>query len=210
MSETEFLILDWNTFAKLSLELAKKIADDGRSFDVVLAILRGGYIVAKLVADALGIDAIATVEIKFYKGIGETRERPIVVQPITMDIRDRRVLVVDDVADSGRTLQVATDLAMLRGAREVATATLFYKPWSIIIPDYYAAKTDKWIVFPWEYAETLTELSTRFGSFEKALEALKLDKYIDRETLELLTAMLRAYRLKAYKSQSTEETTAPR
>ena len=66
----KFLILSWTQFMDMSLDLAEKILNSRFIPDVVVAILRGGYFVAKLISDFLGLDNIATLEIKFYKGIG--------------------------------------------------------------------------------------------------------------------------------------------
>ncbi len=183
MGET-FLVLTWNDIAELTLELAEKVIDSGYRPDVAVAVLRGGYIVAKLLCDYLGVDSIATVEVKFYKGVGEKAERPVVITPITHDLRGRKVLIVDDVSDSGRTLQVVIDLARLHGAKEVRSATLYLKPWSITVPDYYVRETKSWIVFPWEVGEVLKELAKRFGGYENAVNMLKLEEYYNRKFIE--------------------------
>jgi hypothetical protein len=179
-----FLVLTWNDIAELTLELAEKVVDSGYRPDAVVAVLRGGYIVAKLLCDYLGIDSIATVEVKFYKGVGEKAERPVVITPITHDLRGKKVLIVDDVSDSGRTLQVVIDLARLHGAKEVRSATLYLKPWSITVPDYYVRETKSWIVFPWEVGEVLKELAKRFGGYENAVNMLKLEEYYNRKFIE--------------------------
>jgi len=185
-----FLVLSWTKFLDMSIELAKKIVERDDIPDVVIAVLRGGYFVAKLVADYLGIETIATIEVKFYRGIGERAERPIVVKPLTIDIRGRDVLIVDDVADSGRTLQVVSDIARLHGARTVHTAALFYKPWSIIIPDYYVEETDKWIVFPWEVGETLRELRERYGGLEEAAKSVGIEEEFGEERVRKLVEII--------------------
>ncbi len=187
-----FLVLSWNDIVDLSLELARKIVLSKYVPDIIVAILRGGYIVAKLVSDYLGIEHISTLEIKFYKGIGEKAERPIVISPIVHDLRGKKVLIVDDVADSGRTLQVAIDIVRLHGAKDVRTATLYLKPWSITMPDYYVADTKSWIVFPWEVGEILRELRDKYGSIEKALKQLGLEKYYQTNILDKLLKILEA------------------
>jgi len=183
MGET-FLVLTWNDIAELTLELAEKVIDSGYRPDVAVAVLRGGYIVAKLLCDYLGVESIATVEVKFYKGVGEKAERPVVITPITHDLRGKKVLIVDDVSDSGRTLQVVIDLARLHGAKEVRSATLYLKPWSITIPDYYVRETKSWIVFPWEIGEVLKELAKKFGGYENAVNMLKLEEYYNKKFIE--------------------------
>ena len=185
--QDKFLVLDWNKFMELTIALADQIQLSGYMPDVVVAILRGGYFIAKLVCDILDLETIATLEIKFYKGVMEKAERPIVIHPITFDLRDKKTLIVDDVADSGRTLQVAMDLVRLHGAKEVRTATLFFKPWSITMPDYYVEQTDKWIVFPWELGETLRNLSKELGNLEEASKVLNLHtKYGDEVVRKLI------------------------
>ncbi len=187
----EFLVLGWNDIVQLCLELSRRIRGSGFHPDVVVAILRGGYVVAKIVSDLLNVDSLATLEIKFYRGIGEKAERPIVVQPLTRDVKDRKVLIVDDVADSGRTLQVAIDLVRLHGAKDVRTATLFYKPWSIVMPDYFVEQTRKWIVFPWEIGETIRNLLSKDAlSPEEVLKLLNLDKKFGNIALEIVRFLI--------------------
>jgi len=175
----------------MSLDLAEKILNSRFIPDVVVAILRGGYFVAKLISDFLGLDNIATLEIKFYKGIGEKAERPIVIHPITFDLRDKKTLVVDDVADSGRTLQVAIDIVRLHGAKEVRTATLFFKPWSITMPDYYVEETEKWIVFPWEIGETIRDLKKKLLGYDRVLNELKLYEAFNTNSIDKLLNIIK-------------------
>ena len=168
MSKVKYLVLTWNDIAKLSIKLARKIIESNFTPDVIVGIMRGGWIVAKIVEDLLGANELGSLEIKFYKGIGEKAERPILTQPLMVSVRDKKVLIIDDVADSGRTLQTATEVVRLCGAREVRTATLYMKPWSIMIPDYYVGTTTSWIVFPWEYGEVLREVAKKnYGNLDK-------------------------------------------
>ena len=149
----EFLPVTWDEVHKLSLMLAEKVVKSGYFPDILIGILRGGFIIARIVADALDIDDLGVVEVKFYKSIGERAERPIITQPLIMEVRDKNVLIVDDVVDSGRTLEIVSQQVRLRGAKKVKSAALFVKPRSIINPDYYIIKTNKWILFPWELGE---------------------------------------------------------
>lgn len=189
--DQNFLILTWKDIAELSMELCIRIRDSGYIPEVIVAILRGGYIVAKLVGDYLTVDDISTIEIKFYKGIGERGEKPVVSSPITHDLRGKNVLIVDDVADSGRTLQVAMDVVKLHGARHIKTATLYIKPWSITMPDYYVGETNSWIVFPWEVGEVVKELSKRLGNVESVMNMLDLEKYYDKNFVNKLIKILK-------------------
>jgi hypoxanthine phosphoribosyltransferase len=156
-----FLILTWKKIHEASLKLASEIARERLEIDLIVGILRGGYIIARILGDMLGTENIGVVEVKFYKGIEERAERPIITQPLTADVKGKNVLVVDDVVDSGRTLEIVTEQVRLRGARSVRTAVLFYKPKSIIRPDFFAQETSEWVVFPWELCEFIRELRVR-------------------------------------------------
>jgi len=83
------------------------------------------------------------------------REKPVILQPLLIDIRDKSVLVVDNVADTGKPIQVAVNAVSLHGARIVRTATIYVKPWSLVKPDFFHDTTEKWIIFPWEQREVI-------------------------------------------------------
>jgi len=101
-------------------------------------------------AYALGIKACDALNVEFYTGVGTTLPEPEVLKPeLDAEALDgASVLLVDDVADSGRTLRLCVDLLTPR-AKEVRSAVLYTKPTTIIQPDYSWAATDKWINFPW-------------------------------------------------------------
>lgn len=157
----KFLVPSWEEIQMAVLKLAALILEDKFRAGLVVGILRGGYIIARMICDLLEINDIGVVEVKFYKGVEERAERPIITQPLTVDVKGRKVLVVDDVADSGRTLEVVTEQVRLGGAKSVKTAVLYYKPRSIIKPDYYSLEVNEWVVFPWELGEFIRELVTK-------------------------------------------------
>jgi len=150
MPGAEREILTWERFGASNRELAQVIHDSGFRPDLVVAIARGGMLFAGGLAYALGVKACDALNIEFYTGIGETLPEPAVLKPLldTEALDGARVLLVDDVADSGRTLRLAVDLLADRAA-EVRSAVLYTKPTTIIRPDYSWAATDRWITFPW-------------------------------------------------------------
>lgn len=156
--DDKFLTLDWAAIEQGAMVIAEKILESGFFPQVIVGVLRGGWVPARLLSDFLSISNIGAIEIKFYKGIEEKSERPVIVQPLVADVKDKNVLVVDDVADSGKSLQVALSAINLHGPKTIKTAALYVKPWSVLVPDYYYATTDKWIVFPWEKRETIQSL----------------------------------------------------
>ena len=105
---------------------------------------------SKNLAYALGTKAAGTLNVEFYSDIEETLPDPIVLEPMldTAAIRGKKLLVVDDVADSGRTLALVMDLMKQHGAL-ARSAVLYTKPRTILVPDYSWRETELWITFPW-------------------------------------------------------------
>ncbi len=146
-------VLTWDDIASAVSHVTDAITGSGYEVEVVVGILRGGVIPAVLVADRLGVRDIGVMDIKFYQAPGVTDKEPVLRQPLTLPIHGRSVLVVDDISDTGLTLKVALDVVRHYAPRSVRTATLYVKPWTKLVPDYYAVVTEDWIVFPWDFWE---------------------------------------------------------
>jgi len=157
----EFEVPSWDEIYDMLLTLADMIRRDGFRPDIIVGVSRGGWPPARVMSDLLGNVELANVRVEFYRGIAETGSEPIITQPLSMPAKDKMVLIMDDVADTGKSLKVVRDYIMNNNARIVKIATIYYKPWSIIIPDYYVRVTKRWIVFPWERKETVRNLIER-------------------------------------------------
>ena len=82
----------------------------------------------------------------------------VLKQGLAVSVAGKRVLVVDDIADSGKSLQLALNYLQGQGAAEIKSATLYYKRKSVIQPSFFEKVTECWVVFPWETRETLREI----------------------------------------------------
>lgn len=153
-------VLTWERFGVASRQLAQQVADSGFAAEIVIAVARGGLLPAGALAYALGTKAAGTLNVEFYSDIEETLPDPVVLEPMldTAAIRGKRLLVVDDVADSGRTLALVMDMMRQYGA-DARSAVLYTKPRSILIPDYSWRETELWITFPWS-AHPPVEITT--------------------------------------------------
>ncbi len=143
-------VLSWEQFGIASRELAATIAGSGFSPEIVIAIARGGLLPAGALAYALGTKAAGTLNVEFYTDIEETLADPVVLEP-TLDtdaLAGKSLLVVDDVADSGRTLALVMGMLAAHSA-DARSAVLYTKPRTIVQPDYSWRTTDLWITFPW-------------------------------------------------------------
>src|ERR671933_2721223 len=142
--------MTWNDVGAAVEELAAQIEAAAFRPDAVLALARGGLPAAGALAYALGVKSMATLNVEFYTGVDERLEEPVRLPPVpdlTL-LRTERLLVVDDVADTGRTLALARDFCAQHGP-EVRTAVLYEKPQSVVRCDFVWRRTDRWINFPW-------------------------------------------------------------
>ena len=152
MSDRE--VLTWETFGVGGRDLAAMVAESGFVPDIVLGIARGGLIPAGAIAYALDCKNLFTISVEFYTGVDARLEVPVMLPPF-LDARDldsARVLVVDDVADTGRTLELVHAFCAGHVA-EARTAVLYEKPQSVIKADFAWRRTDRWINFPWSTQE---------------------------------------------------------
>ena len=108
--------------------------------------------------DYLGIKDLMSLGVKFYSGINQRLAKPEVYQDLPVSVEGKKILLFDDVADTGESLVFASEYLMKQGAKEVKTATLFYKERSAIRPDYFGAITAAWIIFPFEIREMMALL----------------------------------------------------
>ena len=149
MSE-EREILGWEQFGEASRELAKMVADDGYEPEMILSIARGGLCIGGALGYALAVKNTYTMNVEFYTGVDERLEVPRILPPAPdfVDLGQAKLLIVDDVADTGRTLKSVHDFCAGK-VGEVRTAVIYEKSHSVVQCDYVWKRTDLWINFPW-------------------------------------------------------------
>jgi uncharacterized protein len=142
--------LSYEQFGRAVRQLAQAVADDGYEPDIVLSIARGGVFVAGGLAYALDCKNIHLVNVEFYTGVGTTLAMPVMLAPVpnVVDFSNKRVLIADDVADTGKTLKLVHEFCREHVA-EVRSAVIYEKPQSTVKCEYVWRRTDQWINFPW-------------------------------------------------------------
>ncbi|MDY7106312.1 MAG: phosphoribosyltransferase [Actinomycetota bacterium] len=143
-------ILTWERYGVAARELATQVAESGFRPHLILGIARGGLIPAGSLGYALSIKNCWIMNVEYYTDVDERLDVPVILPPYLelVDLADQDMLIVDDVADTGHTLQMVHDFAAGK-VHEVRTAVIYEKPRSVINCDYVWARTDKWINFPW-------------------------------------------------------------
>jgi hypoxanthine phosphoribosyltransferase len=143
-------LLSWSEFGQAARDLARQVADDGYEPDLVLSIARGGLLVGAALGYALDVKNTWTMNVEFYTGVEERLDVPMILPPVPelVDLESARMLIADDVADTGETLALVKDFCAGKVA-EVRCAVLYEKSPSIVKCEYVWRRTDLWIDFPW-------------------------------------------------------------
>jgi|GEM_PF-2987327 len=158
-SGPEFVNVNWNQVEDYTLSICKEMDRNGYKPEAIVGLLRGGVVPARIISDYFGIILdFFTLDVKLYKGINLRDDVPK-IKHFFGDIENKRVLIIDDILDSGMTMNAV--LEYFKG-KDVKTATLFWKEKNLKKPDYFCkiAKEHEWIIFPWERFEFRRENGT--------------------------------------------------
>ena len=150
MSEPLKDVVGWDELERLVGELAEQVRGE---YDVMLAITRGGLVPAGILAYALGIRNILIAAVAYYDDEGRPGPEPLFLQfPADPLLVGRRVLIVDEVWDSGTTIHAVAE-RVRRAGGSPTTAVLHYKPARSTVPavpDHHVVTTDAWVVYPFK------------------------------------------------------------
>jgi len=154
----DYEVPTWSQIYDMFLSQAQKISTQNFRVDIVVGVARGGLVPARILTDLLETPELATIQISFYQNIDQPALKPILKQALTVPIEGKKVLLVDDIADTGESLKLAQTYLRQQDVLETKTATLYLKPQSITTPDFYEKRTSAWVVFPWDTKETLRKI----------------------------------------------------
>jgi uncharacterized protein len=147
-------VMGWGDLGVATRALAEQVAGDGYDPDMILSIARGGLLVGAALGYALAVKNVYTMNVEYYTGVDERLEVPRILPPAPdfVDLHDARILIADDVADTGHTLESVQDFCSGK-VGEVRIAVLYEKPHTVVSCDYVWKRTDRWIDFPWSAQE---------------------------------------------------------
>ena len=154
--------LSWTEFGGAARELAGQVAADGYDPDLILSVARGGLLVGAALAYALDLKNSWTMNVEFYTDVDERLDVPMLLPPVPelVDLESSRMLIADDVADTGETLRLVKEFCAGKVA-EVRCAVLYEKPRSNVSCEYVWRRTDLWIDFPWSAEEPVVTARAR-------------------------------------------------
>jgi hypoxanthine phosphoribosyltransferase len=163
----------WSELGDDIFELSKKIIESGEKFDRVIALAKGGLTFSRSLVDYLNIEEVSSLHIEFYNSINSTNSLPVITQSIPVSLKNEKVLLFDDLVDSGKTMETALDYLKHRGVSSIKTAAFFYKPHTPLKPDFSVKEVNAWIIFPNEVRETVLELQNMWSQKGDQQEAIR-------------------------------------
>ena len=170
-----FLAPTWDYIESLTVKLYELIVVKGQYVpDVIAGISRGGLVPARIISDLFLAQrkkvTLSIMQIGFYSGVAKTEKEPIIYQDLPGHVHGKKILLIDDVADTGVSLEFALQYLNMKKPAEIRVGTLYYKPWSRLKPHFFVKETSAWIIFPHERYEFMSE----------QLKKRKMDKHESR------------------------------
>ncbi|MEM1695888.1 MAG: phosphoribosyltransferase [Desulfurococcaceae archaeon] len=150
-------LVTWEEIVDWSMHLAEIIRNDGYIPDIVVAVARGGFVPARLICDFLGVENLLSIQSQHWTEAAKMEEKAILRFPYKVNAEELKVLVVDDIVDTGETLKLARDYIRDNwNPKDVRTAALqWISPVAKFKPDYYYIEVKEWTWFqyPWTRLE---------------------------------------------------------
>jgi hypothetical protein len=146
-------------------DLCRGVSDDVKTSefepDVVVALARGGWFAGRCICDFLGLDDLTSLKMEHYVGTAQKSGEPEVRYPMPEgSVADKNVLIIDDIADTGGSIERAHEYVHERDPNDVRTATLQLLGTSEFEPDYVGERLEEWtwVVYPWNFIEDMIDL----------------------------------------------------
>ncbi len=160
IEEKPCVLLDWSDVYSLSKDVSEKIRESKWQPDVLVGIARGGWIPSRILCDFLGITDLLSIKVSHWGVTATSSKEAKVKYPVKEDLSEKKVLIADDISDTGETLKVAFDDIKDQNPSEIRTATLQNIKGSDFEPEYYSKEIDwVWVIYPWCFMEDMISLS---------------------------------------------------
>lgn len=195
-------LVTWDEIAVWTETVARKISETGFQPTVVIGLTRGGWVPARLICDHLKVKKLYAVKTEHWGVTANQDGKALLTQELSIDIANDKVLVVDDITDTGESLILALGHLMKMKPKDLKSSTLLHIAHSKIQPDFFCVHVAKeewtWFIFPWNLHEdlrtilpkTLTEARNESGVQKAFKEQFSIEVPMDliRETLQELNA----------------------
>ena len=170
-------LASWEDVERWAGEGAWKILEEGWKPDVIVGLARGGWVPARLYCDYLGVKDLVSLKVEHWGVTATPDGKAKLKYGSNYDLSGKRVLIVDDISDTGESLTLAKNYVESQKPAEIRTATLLTIKGSRFRPDYYGEEIDwAWIVFPWNFVEDMINL---VNNLLEERESLTTDEIIE-------------------------------
>ncbi|MDP2217838.1 MAG: phosphoribosyltransferase [Methanolobus sp.] len=163
------VVTNWDYIYDLCREVADQVKTSGYQPDMIIALARGGWFGGRVLCDFLGLDDLTSLKIEHYIGTALAGNEPLIRYPLADNsVTGKNVLIVDDIADTGKSLLHSREYVMKQHPKEVRTATLQYLECSVFDPDYCGERLEEWawVVYPWNLMEDMMDIISRLMAKE--------------------------------------------
>jgi hypothetical protein len=181
--EFKCVVTNWDYIYGLCRDVSDEVKASSFEPEIVVALARGGWFAGRCTCDFLGLDDLTSLKMEHYVGTAERTGEPTVRYPMPEgSVRDKDVLIIDDIADTGGSIRRAHEYVTERDAGEVRTATLQLLGTSEFDPDFVGERLSEWawIVYPWNFIEDMIDLLSGVMAKDGG------DAYTETELRELL------------------------
>jgi len=183
-------VMDWGQFQDLAKRVARRIRDSGYRPDLIVGLARGGWVLARVLCDLLGIKDLVSLKVEHWGVTATPDGRARLKYPFRIDLSGRWVLIVDDITDTGESMRLAMEYVGTLNPAEVKTATLRHITGSKFVPDFYGDEISwRWVIFPWNYVEDLCNIIPKVAGERSGIDEmrrrLKEDYKIDIDEPEI-------------------------
>ena len=171
------VITNWDYIYNLTRNVANDIKRSGYEPDTIIALARGGWFPGRVLCDFLGLNDLTSLKIEHYLGTAAASGQPEIKYPLAENsVTGKKVLMVDDIVDTGKSIIHAKEYIKTQDSKEIRTAALQYLYTSEMVPDYIGEKVEEWawIVYPWNFVEDMIDIISKLMIKEKK-DALTLD-----------------------------------
>ncbi len=155
-------LVSWKDIERWSKDIVKKVTESGYEPEIVIGLARGGLVPARLISDYLNIKDLYAVKTEHWGVTATPDGKAKLAQGLQVDISGKRVLVVDDITDTGQSLKLAVEHIAVHKPKEIRSATLLHITHSKYVPHYYSEEVPEdnwtWFIFPWNVYEDLRNL----------------------------------------------------
>lgn len=166
----------WDELQELAKKVAVKVRRAQYKPDMIIALARGGLVPARQLSDLLSIKDVAAIKVEHWGVTANKDQKAVLKYPISIDLSGKKILVVDDITDTGESLMVAVEFLKTLNPTDIRTSTLQHIPGSKHVPDFYGEALGEWtwVVYPWNFLEDMMSLVGKILGAGREMDAIQI------------------------------------